>query len=428
MAKDIEWRFVAALLRANRNEQDRFFTQQIPLGVFKHRTKEVRWLYKYREKHGRYPSPVILCATFGEPLTAHSDPLEACLQPVLDMSMYESMKGVSEKTKELLDEGKVSEAMELFKAGAARLSNFSADYVDVNFSTNTSSISRYRETVRMMQLAQNTLVDTPWPTGNKLVHFYRPGNTIVFAARTSIGKTWVLTSWAEHLAAKGIKTLFVTKEMPTDEISDRFECLRYGIDFDAFISGNLPPKEWRRWQDARKVPNNLPLFITGDETIEGTGLEHVVAKIQQYSPQVVVIDGAYLLRLSGLSKNANRTESLQFLSNRCKSIAKALKVVIIVVVQLNRNAEQKGGNSKGGLKDVYGSDSWAQDADGLWLLHGQRGTNRRTLEVAKGRNSNIGEFEIEFAVNPPRFKEVKGSAKTVSVASGGTKIRFKGIV
>ena len=428
---DINQRFIYSLLASNRGEQQEFYSRQVPLGIFALREREMLWIYKYRSQHGRYPSVRLFNTAFPkDPLRRNSDPLKATLQPILDLAMFNQMRDLTTKAKEVLDKSNdVRAAMALFKAGAQSLTEYSTDYVDVDFSRTSTPLREYRE--RMKQIAEGgkDLIKTPWPRMSKLIKYYSPGDVVAIAARMSIGKTWVITYWANYYALQGFRVLFITKEMSTVRISERFEAMRFRLNYDAMREGVLKPRELRRWaadraKASKKPFEQYPLIISGDETLTGVGLSHVVTKIEQYKPQIVFIDGAYLLTPEGLSKSAGPVEKAAAISNRTKSIAKVTKTVIFNVLQMNRSAELKD-TTKGSLASIYGSDAWAQDSDGVFDLSGQRGSNVRILDLMKGRDSAIGSININFRLDPyPDLSEansVQGPTPTSNV------IKFKGI-
>ena len=422
---DNEIRFIACLLRASKATQEKFYAQSIPKGVFRLREQEINWVYRFRQQHGAYPSAKAYLAKFHEKLPKVADPLPACLQPVLDIAMFNQMNELTKAVKDKLDRGEPTEsALALFKQGASRLTSFSVNYVDHDFALNHSSIQRYRQMVRDLQLGNVKLITSPWPSLNKLIGFLRPGNTAVLAARPSIGKTWITISWADYVASEGIETLYFTKEMTTEEISDRTEALRFKLPHSKIIRGELLPSELGRWHKCRasfkRDHAQHPLVISGDETTEGAGFEHVASKIEQYKPEFVVVDGAYLLSVKGLSKNANRTEKYAEISSQCKVLAKNLNTTILIVIQMNRRSEKPDGTTKGSISDLYGSDSWAQDADFVFDVGGKRGSNMRTINILKGRNSAIGEFNVKFQIDPyPNFDESGLIGKPTAQSSTG---------
>ncbi len=407
MSEDIELRFFGALLRASPGEQQEFYTRQIPRSVFRVRTAQVHWIYTHREKFQQYPSIAAFESKFNDKIPEVSESVSAALNPILEFAMFLQMRKVHELVKESLDKGTpILDAMTLFKAEAAKLSAYSTDYTDLAFHTSMVSDIRYRERVRARRLGTTML--SPWPALNGMVKSFQFGEVVILSARPNLGKTWGLVAWANFLSDCGFPVLFITKEMPTEQIADRLEAHRFGLDYSAFREGTLPASELRRWRDDRtRFISKAPLTLCGHETVAGVGLEHVVSKIEEYVPAVVVVDGAYLIYPEGCRKNATEVERLTFLSNRLKSIAKAKKLFLIATVQLNRSAETQSGQTKGALKAVFGADAWSQDCDYLLSLDGDRHSPLRNIDLLKGRESSLGGFPINFQLSPrPNFTQL----------------------
>lgn len=430
---NIDQRFFYALLTANRLEQERFRIQNIPVGVFKISSREARWIYRHRDRHGHYPSVKLYNTTFSEePLKRNTDSLKATLQPVLDMAMFAQMQAVTTQAKDMLEKtDDVGQAMAVFRQGSSTLRDYNVDYVDVDFSKHRNAVRAYKQRVKLFAEGSKQLLLTPWPRITKMVKYYSGGDTVVIAARTSIGKTWLVCEWVDYYAKRGIKTLLITKEMSTEKMEERMEAKRFKLPYDQLREGTLPPKVLRRWMAQRRASVNAPfesypLIISGDETIQGVGISHVISKIEQYKPAAVFVDGAYLLTPEGVASKLSERERFVFLSNRFKAVAKATGTLIFLILQMNRNAE-KADTTKGSIKDVYGSDAWGQDADGVYELNGQRGSTKRNLVLLKGRDSAIGEVVINFRLDPPDLSESLTQSRNAPKGSSGKEIKFKGV-
>jgi replicative DNA helicase len=422
---DLELRFISSLLGANRNEQSAYFQNAIPESIFNIRAKEIHWLYTFWRENKRLPTRSSFEARFRLSCPKSTDILKVSAQSVIDSGLFQNLKRVVETLKRNIDKGEsMSDVVAYARRAVNDLQIFAPTQDDIQFGQTNLALNRYRELVRLLSADdQSMLIDTPWPTCNKLINFYQAGALIGLVARPYIGKTHCICNWAHHLMKKGTKSLFISKEMLSEQVLDRLEALEYELSFPDLKSGNLPPKELRRWLNARKKGLKYDFIISGDETLHGVGLDHVAQKIDQYKPQVVFIDGAYLLRVEGLSKSAQGNERLREMTSRFKAMAKALKIVLIVVFQVNRKGVEKG-VSGGDLDTIYGTDTLGQDADGVFVLKGEPGAPNRLFKVAKGRDGNTGEFMINFDLSPPDFSELgpKFSAK-----SQNNKFKFKGI-
>jgi replicative DNA helicase len=334
---------------------------------------------------------------------------------------------VIDKVGEMFDENKdPAEIIGFFRNAADRVQSFDVEYVDESLKDSNIALRRYREQVKKLSV-KGSFLDSPWPRMNKIINFCRPGELIVCAARLGLGKTWVISRWAEHLAGQGIETFFMSKEMPTQQISDRMTALRYRLDWPRFRSLQLDVFDQIRWKIKRYKTRNqpYPLLVSGEETFEGTGLQQLYSKILRVKPRAVFVDGAYLFNVPGLSKNANEVEKLTAISRGLKRIAKVTQTTVFAVIQMNRNAENKKGVALGGVTTAYGSDSWAQDADTFFEIAGERGADERVVKVHKSRETNIGDYFINFKLSPhPDFSE----KSRLSSGSALGQVPFKTIV
>ena len=92
----------------------------------------------------------------------------------------------------------------------------------------------------------------------------------------------------------GYKVLFCTTEMSTELVMRRIDALWNGFSYTRFRDGKLYPDEYERFKlyleemEGNEEVNLVVEQITG-------GISQISAKIDQYSPDVVYIDGGYLL-------------------------------------------------------------------------------------------------------------------------------------
>jgi len=244
-----------------------------------------------------------------------------------------------------------------------------------------------------------------------LLTFSRPGEVITLVARMGFGKTWAVLNWADHLARKGIKTLIVSKEMPSPQVADRLSAIRYRLDWEKFRSLSMDIDDlliWKANTIISEAREEYPLIVSGEETLEGIGIEQVYSKIMKERPRVVIIDGAYLLTTKGVGKQAEDVQRFASISRAAKRIAKVTQTTIILVLQNNRSAEKTNKNgstfARGNLNTIYGSDAWGQDSDVVMELGGDRTADERVITVHKSRETRVGDIPINFKLSPyPNF-------------------------
>jgi replicative DNA helicase len=127
----------------------------------------------------------------------------------------------------------------------------------------------------------------------------------------------------------------------------------------------------------------------------------------------VIIDYLQLLRPSMVNRNTTRENEVAQISAGIKALAKELHIPIIVLAQLNRQAEQPG--QKPRLSHLRESGAIEQDADIVALLHRERDTDtgggaareerEAELIVAKNRNGSTGVAYLSFQPEFTLFKD-----------------------
>lgn len=426
-------KFIYSLLRSNKSQQDSFYAMQVPRVVFKECQSEIRWIYDYKDKNKFYPSLSTFTSRFpNTPLPKTKDNVETAFQTVLDQHLFGEVAGLVDKAKDMYSGGhSMSEVIGFMRKASQEISTFDTGYIDMDVRKSDSAFKRYKARVSAKIKGHSNHSPSPWPTYNDLVGYSEPGEHNIITSRTSIGKTWFALNWADHYVKLDETVLIVSKEMPTHQLGDRYECLKFGISYPDFRNGTLDPKLLARWvRDRKKFVINGNQFaggrliITGQETITGVGFSHIISKIQQYRPTVLFVDGAYLITPESVGRSASSVEKFTAISNTMKRICMAFKLIGFSIIQVNRDAENKQGETTPSLKNIYGADAWAQDCDNCFIIGGKRGSKTRIGSLAKGRESNIGEFSVKFELSPrPDFSELR----TLKSLSEGGSVDFQGV-
>ena len=131
-----------------------------------------------------------------------------------------------------------------------------------------------------------------------------------------------------------------------------------------------------------------------------------------------MIDYLQLLRSTSRRGQENRQIEISEISAGIKGLAKELNIPIIVAAQLNRNPENRTGDSKGRprLSDLRESGSIEQDADLVGLLVRQEYyadteeekdemEGKAELIIAKQRNGPTGDIALTFRKEFTRFED-----------------------
>ena len=126
------------------------------------------------------------------------------------------------------------------------------------------------------------------------------------------------------------------------------------------------------------------------------------------------------MRSQSRQAEGSREREIAEISAGLKALAKELNVPVIVLAQLNRGPEQRGGAPR--MSDLRESGSLEQDADLIGLLYRQEYYNDPTTDgdesdqdreasqgkaeliIAKNRNGPTGNIELTFLKELMRFE------------------------
>lgn len=97
-------------------------------------------------------------------------------------------------------------------------------------------------------------------------------------------------------AKNGYKVLFFTTEMSTKMVFRRIDAVWNSLNYTRFRKGQLLPDEEKRYfqylEEMENTPDDEVMLVVEQAT---GGVSQISAKIDQYNPDIVYIDGAYLL-------------------------------------------------------------------------------------------------------------------------------------
>ncbi len=247
-----------------------------------------------------------------------------------------------------------------------------------------------------------------------------PGEMFVIAARPSMGKTALAMNIAEHVSIDAGKPVAVfSLEMNSIQLVHRLICSRARINARSLRDGFFPQKDLARIGAAAAELSKAKMFI--DDTA-GLSILELRAKARRLHNregiELVVIDYLQLLRSNSRRAQDNRQIEIAEISAGVKALAKELKIPVIVLAQLNRNPEQRTGDSKGRprLSDLRESGSIEQDADVVTLLVREKyyaeddearkeAAGKATLIIAKQRNGPTGDVALTFLEDLTRFED-----------------------
>lgn len=235
-----------------------------------------------------------------------------------------------------------------------------------------------------------------------LVH----GTLTCMIARTGIGKTWFQSYIGATAQLNNYKVLQFKTEMPTELMQDRYEVLlfnmMYGaINYNSFKMGMLPVEQERLYYQflVEDLPNLEPMLID-----TATDVSMVEAKIQSEKPDLVLIDGVYLMNdQQGASSDWLR---IAHITRDLKKIAERYNIPIFINSQADKNTSKKTGPE---LESISFSQAIGQDCDNILALYQDElmfNDREMGVKVLKNREGSLGKVVMNWDFTTMDFSEI----------------------
>jgi replicative DNA helicase len=249
---------------------------------------------------------------------------------------------------------------------------------------------------------------------DKLTSGFHSSEFIIIGARPSIGKTALALTMAANISIRNkIPAAFFTLEMSAIALAQRLLSMEARINAASLRSGYLKSRDFMDMVDAAANIYEAPLYIVDTPNMKLMDLRAQARRIRaQENVEIIFID--YLGLISSENYNVPRFEQMSEISRSLKSLARELDIPIVVLCQLNREAEKERPN----LSSIRDSGSIEQDADVVMFLHRERESAKKpeetqnhdgsktSLILSKQRNGPVGTIDLVFLPQYAKFESM----------------------
>lgn len=238
---------------------------------------------------------------------------------------------------------------------------------------------------------------------------------VILAARPSMGKTALALNIAEHASLQlGRTTLFVSLEMSSVELADRMLCSLAEVNGQRLRNGTISNDDRRKLVAKAAEMSQSPLFVDDTPSRTMTEIAAAARRLKRKSNLgLVIID--YLQLIEPDNQRDPRQEQVAKIARRLKGMARELRVPVLCLAQLNRQAEVTRDN-RPRLSHLRESGAIEQDADVVMFIHREeyyesseeeraKVAGQADLIIAKQRNGPIGEVKLAWLKDITRFRD-----------------------
>jgi len=318
----------------------------------------------------------------------------------------------------------ITEAYEEDENLTSLMDNAEKNILNVVRNRQTSEFLPIREVLKRAQIlieekAKNKTSITGLSTGffelDKTTTGLHEGELIIIAARPGMGKTAFALNLACNAAFTTDKAIALFNlEMSAEQLANRMLGSVGQIEGDKLKTGKLNHNDWKRFNEAMSQLSETNIYIEDNAGITSSEIKAKCRRLagSEQGLGLVVIDYLQLVTTGG--RNESRQVEVSEISRAFKTMALELKVPVIALSQLSRNAERRESNQPK-LADLRESGSIEQDADLVIFINRPDYYEAKTSEnqtsvvpaeiiIAKHRQGSTGVSDLLFEMDKGSFK------------------------
>ncbi len=255
---------------------------------------------------------------------------------------------------------------------------------------------------------------------DKVTAGFQPADMVILAARPGMGKTAFVLSMARNTAVEHAKPVAVfSLEMSSLQLTNRLIASETELDSEKLKKGSLQDHEWHQLHSKISRLSEAPIYIDDTPALSVFEFRAKARRLKQkHDIQMIIIDYLQLMTVGGSSGGGNREQEISTISRSIKSIAKELSIPIIVLSQLSRAVETRGGSKKPMLSDLRESGAIEQDADMVLFIYrpsyydldqDEEGNmipeDYAEVNIAKHRNGSLENVPLKFIGKFTKFMD-----------------------
>lgn len=204
------------------------------------------------------------------------------------------------------------------------------------------------------------------------------GQFVVLGAQQATGKSMFAMQFALNMARQGKSILFVSLEMPEEQVLRRVWANLRKISYGQLMQRKRDEQLMASIDALRATIQgmNIELLCEG-----GVSVQDIEKRVAKKHYDVVIVDYVQLLR----GKGKSRYEEVTGISNGLKSLAMKYDTAVLGLAQLSKEGQKSGRPFAYHLKD---SSSLEQDAEVIMLLH-------KDMEDPECQNGHMIKMYIE---------------------------------
>ena len=332
------------------------------------------------------------------------EPLAYYIDEAKKESLSYQTRGIVAKAHGLINESGPKEALSFLREETSKLYKFSSNLKD------TDLAGEWKDRVRDLKARSlNPKAIAGIPSGidviDKVFGGWQSGDFIVLLGWTGVGKSFIARLFAVNAWKAGYRPLIISLEMNKQQEGQRLDTLLnngegHFTNTDLIKANPGIVDGYEKWAQATFEGKHAIHLVTS-EGLETADQNMVQAKIDQYHPDMVILDYHSLFDDSSGAKN--ETEKAKNLSKAFKRIAvrNGIPIIDVAAVTMSDGHSERPPE----LEEVAWSKQLAYDADLVLAIHRELSSDLFQVVSRKVRRASHFGFYLRWNLETGKWVE-----------------------
>jgi len=249
-------------------------------------------------------------------------------------------------------------------------------------------------------------VPTGFPSVDNLTNGFHNGELIAIMGMTGIGKSYFAAALAKNAWINGFKPLYISLEMSSRQIANRFDSLVSGLSHREIKQARLSEENLEKYRKhLSSIKEGHPPFIISNPSKCTTTT--IFSKIIEYKPDICFVDYVSLVKSDKNEKDVwvRVGDVMRDLKNFASD--KDINIPIIALAQVNRGFERSS-NVLPELEDIAEAYAIAAHSDIVMAIHQNKELKsdlQMLFGILKNRDGEDLNLMLDWDLNNSIIKE-----------------------
>jgi len=241
---------------------------------------------------------------------------------------------------------------------------------------------------------------------DRITNGFSPEEYVIIGARPGTGKTSIVLNMTLNMLEQKKRIGIFSSEMSKELITKRMLCTLADVDGRKLRAGMLTAHDLSKFMVAAESLYAGEVYVNDTPNIHmGALISEAKRMHRNNGVEIIFVD--YMSLIACPNTDAPRHEQVAQLSRTFKQLARELHIPIVVLVQVNRDAQDK----RPSMANLRESGAIEQDSDIIMLMWNQGWSDKDpskvkiTMIVEKNRNGATGDVDLLFRPDVTRFYE-----------------------